>query len=101
IDLVVLDSPAPDMSSFFQRIGRGNRRTGTTQVMMCAGSMLETIVHSAMIEAARDGWLGDGSFGPQYAVARQQAASYIFQSPQRARSRMGVQHLLEQCAAPV
>lgn len=101
IDLVVLDSPAPDMSAFFQRIGRGNRRTSTTDVMACAGSVLETVVQSAMIEAARDGWLGDGAFGPQHAVARQQVASYIFQSAQRSRSRAGVQSLLNTCAAPV
>ena len=38
IDLVVLDGPPPDVSAFLQRIGRGNRRTLRTRVMMCADS---------------------------------------------------------------
>lgn len=101
IDLVVLDGPAPDIRSLLQRIGRGNRRTDITRVMTCAGSVLEVVVHDAMIQAAREGWLGSPEHGPQHAVARQQAVSYIFQSPRRSRSRAGVQALLDKCAAEV
>jgi ATP-dependent Lhr-like helicase len=101
IDLVVLDGPAPDVMALLQRIGRGNRRTNVTRVMACSGSLLEAIVHSAMIEAARDGWLGPAEHGPQYAVARQQVASYIFQSGRRSRSRTRVQSLLDSCSPPV
>jgi len=39
IDLIVLDGPPPDISALLQRIGRGNRRTNTTRVMICAGSL--------------------------------------------------------------
>ena len=49
-------------------------------------SIRDFIIHSAQIEAARDGWLGDGAVGPEYAVIRQQIASYLFQSPKKERS---------------
>ncbi len=101
IDLIVLDGPAPDVMALLQRVGRGNRRTDITRVMTCSGSLLEVIVHSAMIEAARDGWLGPSDHGPQYAVARQQVASYIFQSRRRSRARAKVQDLLDSCSPPV
>ena len=100
IDLVVLDGPAPDLKALLQRIGRGNRRTDHTRVMPCAGSMLEVIVHSAMIQAVEDGWLGDSGSGPEFAVARQQVASYIFQSPTRSRSKNLVKNLLDTCSTP-
>lgn len=85
IDLIVLDGPPPDISALLQRIGRGNRRTDLTRVMICAGSLAELLLQNAMIEAAEDGWLGDGFYGPNYAVIRQQIASYIFQSPRKTR----------------
>ena len=100
IDLVVLDGPAPDLKALLQRIGRGNRRTDHTRVMACAGSTLEVIVHSAMIQAVEDGWLGESDSGPEFAVARQQVASYIFQSPSRSRSRGTVENLLDTCSVP-
>ncbi len=91
IDLIVLDGPPPDISALLQRIGRGNRRTDLTRVMICAGSLAELLLQNAMVEAAEDGWLGDGFYGPNYAVIRQQIASYIFQSLQQIRK---VQSLL-------
>lgn len=101
IDLVVLDGPAPDIPALLQRIGRGKRRTDSTRVMTCSGSAAEVVVHSAMIEAARAGWLGPAEEGLQHAVARQQLASYIFQAPRRHRHRNRLQELLDACAAPV
>lgn len=101
IDLVVLDGPAPDIPALLQRIGRGNRRTKKTRVMPCSSGPIELLIHSAMTQAAREGWLGSGDEGPQHAVARQQIASYIFQAPKRARSRQKLQSLLDTCAAPV
>jgi ATP-dependent Lhr-like helicase len=98
IDLVVLDGPAPDIPALLQRIGRGNRRTGATRVLACADTLLDTVVHAAMIEAARDGWLGEVEHGPEGAVARQQVASYILQGPRIARPRAQVQDLLDACA---
>ncbi|WP_229394991.1 DEAD/DEAH box helicase [Methanosarcina sp. DH1] len=93
IDLVCLDGPAPNVSSFLQRIGRGNRRTGETRLMPLYESIEEFIIHSAQIEAARDGWLGEGSIGPEYAVLRQQIASYIFQSKKNKRSLQKLKEL--------
>lgn len=93
IDLVCLDGPAPDVSSFLQRIGRGNRRSGNTRVMPFCESVQDFIIHSAQIEAARDGWLGDGAIGPEYTVIRQQIASYIYQSKKKKRSMKKLKEL--------
>lgn len=98
VDLVVLDGPAPDISSLLQRIGRGNRRTQKTRVMTCSGDMAEVIIHAAMIEAARNGDLGIAKSGLCYGVIIQQIASYIFQGPQRSRSRQVLIRFLNQCA---
>ena len=101
VDLVVLDGPAPDIRAFLQRIGRGNRRTDMTRVMTCSWSYLELIVHSAMLKAAQEGWLGSCEFGPQYAVARQQIASYIFQGSRISRDRNSIDNLLAICSEGV
>lgn len=100
IDLVVLDGPAPDVPALLQRIGRGNRRTGATRVLACADTILDTVAHAAMIEAARAGWLGAIERGPEGAVARQQIASYILQGRRIARPRAAIQALLDHCAPP-
>lgn len=101
IDLVVLDGPAPDLPALLQRIGRGNRRTGATRLLACADTLLDTVVHAAMIEAARDGWLGATARGPEGAVARQQVASYILQGRRIARPRAQIQALLDHLAPPL
>jgi ATP-dependent Lhr-like helicase len=101
IDLVALDGPAPDLPALLQRIGRGNRRTGATRVLACADTVLDTVVHAAMIEAARDGWLGGVEGGPEGAVARQQIASYILQGRRIARPQAQLQALLDRRAPPI
>jgi ATP-dependent Lhr-like helicase len=101
IDLVVLDGPPPDVPSLLQRIGRGNRRSQMTRVMACADGTLESLVQAALIDASRAGWLGVGEHGPHHAVACQQIASYIFQSPTMSRKSRTVQSLLDACAAPI
>jgi ATP-dependent Lhr-like helicase len=95
IDLVVLDGPAPDVPSLLQRVGRGNRRTSRTRIMTCSGSWGEVIIHAAMLAAARRGDLGQDDSGPWFAVARQQVASYIFQSPHLSRPIAAVQSFLD------
>jgi len=87
IDLIVLDAPPPDISALLQRIGRGNRRTNKTRVMACSETLQDYFIQNAMIDAARDGWLGKGFSGPNYAVFPQQIASYIFQSKLKKRRR--------------
>ena len=95
IDLVVLDGPAPDVPAVLQRVGRGNRRSGATRVMACSGSVGEALVHAAMIQMARSGRLGELERGPQYAVAIQQLASYIFQAPRSSRPLFQLVALVE------
>lgn len=98
IDLVVLDGPAPDVSSFLQRIGRGNRRTNSTRVMPCFGSIAESIIQNAIIHSARSNRLYVDHLGPCHAVAVQQVASYVFQSPRRSRNKQKLETLLKLCA---
>lgn len=56
-------------------------------------SIQDFIIHSAQIEAARDGWLGDGAKGPEYTVIRQQIASYLYQSKKKKRSMKKLKEL--------
>jgi len=94
IDLVVLDGPAPNVASFLQQIGRGNRRTSQTRVMLCADTQSAATVQEAMLAMARKGWVGEPMASGFCAVARQQVASYIFQAPQQVRSREKILELL-------
>lgn len=94
IDLIVLDGPPPDLAAFLQRIGRGNRRTNKTRVMLCADNMSERLLQNAMLNAATSGYIGVVNKACNYSVAFQQIASYIFQSSNRARSRRQVTGLV-------
>lgn len=98
IDLVVLDEPAFNISGLLQRIGRGNRRSNITKVLPCTSSDLGALIHESMIHAARDGWMGTSSYGPQHGVAIQQIMSYIFQSPSRKRQRHTLKSLIDSCS---
>jgi ATP-dependent helicase Lhr and Lhr-like helicase len=93
IDLVVLNGPPPDVPSLLQRIGRGNRRTGTTRVMTWSRAPTERLIHSAMLHAAQSGAIGGREIGPQYGVIRQQLASYIFQARQGSRTKASLERL--------
>ena len=64
IDLVVLNGPAPNVSDLLQRIGRCNRRTNKTRVLLCASNERDALINTAMLEAARNGYLGDDTPGP-------------------------------------
>lgn len=97
IDLVVLDGPAPDVSALLQRIGRGNRRSSKTRVMLCSSNRIHNLIQIAMTSAASDGFMGSLGVGNQYAVTIQQIASYVFQAPVRARSRRTIQNLVNSC----
>jgi ATP-dependent helicase Lhr and Lhr-like helicase len=96
VDLVVLDAPPPDIASLLQRIGRGNRRRGTTKVLACAAGAGATLMQSALLAAARDGALGQANKRPRLAVMRQQVLSYIFQSPFQRRRPLAIAQLAEQ-----
>lgn len=100
IDLIVLDKPSHDVPALLQRIGRGNRRTNKTKVMLCGSNKSDDILHNAMIEAAKNGYLKGCNVGHNYSVAMQQIASYIFQSPTIARKEKTLRKFLESCILP-
>jgi len=100
IDLVVIDGPAPNVSALLQRIGRGNRRTNLTKVLLCAESKADSVLQRAMVNAAENGWLFADDVGPNYSVAMQQIASYIFQSPKRTRNAKYITDLMKACIGP-
>ncbi|NLY42553.1 MAG: DEAD/DEAH box helicase [Clostridiaceae bacterium] len=97
IDLIVIDEPAPDVPALLQRIGRGNRRTNITKVLLCAENKADEVLQKAMIHAAINGWMCAKDNGPNFSVAMQQIASYIFQSPKRARGRKVIEDLIKSC----
>lgn len=95
IDLVVLDGPAPDVSALLQRLGRGGRRTSVTRLMLCASSVCEMLMNSAMVECAMRGDLGPPFDGPNFAVLIQQVACFILQGKERDKSREKIVKFLE------
>lgn len=101
VDLVVLDGPPPNVASLLQRIGRGNRRSGETRVLCGAASDFDLLICRAMLEAARRGRLARETIGPEFAVARQQVVSYIYQAPGHRRPIDKVQAFLKKMADPI
>ena len=95
IDLIVLDGPPPDIAAFLQRIGRGNRRTDKTRVMLCSNNKSQALVQETMLNAAASGHIGATNIGFNYSVVFQQIASYIFQSRRRSRSRKQIRSLVD------
>ena len=53
IDDVVLVGPPPSLTSFLQRIGRGGRRSGVTQVLCLPRSPLEEVRFRALVDLAQ------------------------------------------------
>ncbi|MED4909385.1 DEAD/DEAH box helicase [Brevibacillus centrosporus] len=100
LDVVFLDGPPPDVSAFLQRIGRGNRRSQQTRVVLCADNERDMLIQEAMLQAAREGYLGEDARGSHFAVWRQQIASYIYQSPKNVRSRKMLYQLFQQEVEP-
>jgi ATP-dependent Lhr-like helicase len=59
IDAIVLATPPNNVGSFLQRIGRGNRRTGTCRVLGLHSGALGTAAFYALVDCARRGELDD------------------------------------------
>ena len=55
IDDIVLVGPPPSLTSFLQRIGRGGRRSGVTQVLCLPRSALEEVRFHALLDLAQAG----------------------------------------------
>jgi len=83
VDLVVLLGPPPDVTSFLQRIGRGNRRSGACQVLALARSVGEAARFAHLAECARAGRLLAPVRPFRSSVLVQQAFSLLFQNPHR------------------
>lgn len=81
VDAVVLLEPPWSVSSFLQRIGRGNRRTGTVRVVCVANSQQEADIYQQMITAAREGDLETAAYSPDNSVVVQQTFSVLFGRP--------------------
>jgi ATP-dependent Lhr-like helicase len=83
VDLVALLGPPPDVTSFLQRIGRGNRRSGACQVLALARSVGEAARFAHLAECARAGRLLPQVRPFRSSVLVQQAFSLLFQNPRR------------------
>jgi ATP-dependent Lhr-like helicase len=83
VDLVVLMAPPPDVSSFLQRIGRGNRRAGKTRVVFLFRHDGERTWYEFLLGAARRRELFAGALAFRPSVLVQQAVSLAFQNPSR------------------
>ena len=59
IDAIVLSDPPKSVSSFLQRIGRGNRRSGICRVVAFRDSVDTESVFGALLDCARRGELDD------------------------------------------
>lgn len=83
VDLVALLGPPADVTSFLQRIGRGNRRTGMCRVLGLARSEGEQARFAHLAECARSGRLLSPHRPFRSSVLVQQCFSLIFQNPHR------------------
>lgn len=79
IQTVVLLSPPPSVSSFLQRIGRGNRRSGTCRVVAIVRNDNERLLYQALLELARTGNLEPVHEYARPSVAFQQILSHAWQ----------------------
>lgn len=80
VDVVILIGPPGSSGSFVQRVGRGNRRRGTTHVCCCARTRLERALFDALVAPPDDPHRPTPApFRPSVAV--QQIFSLLRQSP--------------------
>lgn len=83
VDLVVLPFPPADVTSFLQRVGRGNRRTGTSRVLAFARSPADEAWLAFLARSAAAGRLWPDAVPLRASVLMQQLVSLLFQSPGR------------------
>lgn len=79
IDLVVLAEPPFSIEALLQRIGRGNRRSGTVKVIAIASSTKEREHLESMFELAINGEFNPEEYEPNLSVVIQQIFSYLYQ----------------------
>ncbi len=83
VDLVVLVGPPPSVASLLQRLGRGNRRTGRSQLLACVRDAGEAVRFHHLLELANRGDLCPEPYVFRPSVLVQQAGSLLLQSRSR------------------
>ncbi|MEM4702663.1 MAG: DEAD/DEAH box helicase [Archaeoglobaceae archaeon] len=78
IDAVVLAEVPWSVSSFIQRIGRGNRRTHKHRVLALFTSEEERIILEKMLAFAREGIIEEENYSPDLSVVVQQIFSSLY-----------------------
>lgn len=79
IQTIMLLSPPLSVSSFLQRIGRGNRRSGTCRVLAVVRNDNERLLYQSLFELARTGTLEPVHEYARPSVAFQQILSHAWQ----------------------
>jgi Lhr-like helicase len=87
VDVVALVGPPPDVPSLLQRIGRGGRRSGGTQVLPLAENYEHAAALAGMLVSAANGNFSCGKRFRNWGVFVQQCASYILQNGSKGRSQ--------------
>ena len=86
IDAIVLADPPATVSSFLQRIGRGNRRTGVCRVIAFRGSEDDEQMMRALIDCGRRGELDDAHEYDRPSVRFQQVVSLCWRATRQDRT---------------
>lgn len=87
VDAIVLNGVPDSVSSFLQRIGRGNRRTGKSVVFGLCRAEGEAEILNLMLEAARQGKSEAKDYAPFRSVIVQQLFSMTHQGVPAERQR--------------
>lgn len=98
IDFIVLAEVPWSISSLLQRIGRGNRKDETIQVVAVVASDEERTIVEAMFETAGSGELPPESYERDLSVSVQQILSFLFQHPEGVPEAELIQLLLPLCS---
>ncbi len=101
IDAVVLLEVPWSLSSFLQRVGRGNRRSDLINTVTVAANDDEESAFRAMVACARKGELPADTYQPDLSVCVQQTLSYLYQNPQGVDRDEMVELLLPLCGQPL
>ena len=83
VDMVVLWGPPADVSSFMQRLGRGNRRSAYCRVLAVVGNEAERLRLSHMLKCAEQQQLMGDRPPFRFSVVVQQIFSMTLQNPKR------------------
>ena len=83
VDVVVLCQPPRSVSSFLQRLGRGNRRSGECIVWATVNHLEEELTYRALLELGQKGILDDVHEYHRFSVDLQQLISLAWIGVQR------------------